>query len=451
MKILDIILAPWAIRPASLLEIRDLYQAHTRREKLDFKAWEAATGRPLGSESQPYQVDQGVAIVDVVGVLTKSPSMWNRLCGMSSMSEIGQVFQMALADPGVHSILLHVDSPGGTVDGTQELADQIFAARGIKPVVALADGTMCSAAYWVGSAADKVYSGSNTTAVGSIGVVATHVDVSGQQAKDGVTTTEITAGKYKRIATNYAPLSQEGRATIQAEVDYIYSVFVDSIATFRGVSVDTVLKDMADGRVFLGQQAVDAGLVDGVSTMGVLIDELNQQQMDQKAGAGAALDQPQPKSRSQEEPMKITREELEAQAPELIEALKAEGHKEGVEAGASAERSRIQGVQDQALPGHEALIATLAFDGKTTPGEAAMAVNAAEKAKRTTNLEKIRSEAPKPVDDGGDRGAGNEAKTNQEKWDADENLRSEFNGNFAAFESFQKGMARGNIRIKTGN
>lgn len=452
MRILDIILAPWAIRPDSLLEIRDLYQAHTKHEKLDLKAWEAATGKSLGSEPQPYQVVKGVGIVDVMGVLMKSPSIWNRLCGMSSMEQIGQAFQAAVEDPLVHSILLHVDSPGGTVDGTQELAQKIFAARGLKPIAALADGQMCSAAYWVGAAADQVYMVSDTTAVGSIGVVTTHTDISGYEAKNGIKTTEITAGKYKRISSSYAPLSEEGRATIQDMLDHIYSVFVDSVSTFRGVSVDTVLEQMADGRVFLGQQAVEAGLVDGVSTMDALIEELGQKSDARMAGAGAALPFSNPISRSEEEPiMTINREELEAQAPELASAIKAEGHKEGMEAGASAERDRIKGVLAQGLPGHEALVEGLAFDGKTTPGEAAMAVNAAEKAKRTTHLEKIRSEAPKPVDDGGDRGNGSEPKSAKEKWDADESLRAEFNDNFAAYEAYHKGLARGTVRIKTGN
>jgi uncharacterized protein YndB with AHSA1/START domain len=101
------------------------------------------------------------------------------------------------------------------------------------------------------------------------------MDVSGQQATQGVKTTEIFAGKFKRIASQYAPLSKEGRATMQQQVDYTYSLFVQAVATHRGVSVDTVLQDMADGQIFLGQQAIDAGLVDGASTLDALIASLN--------------------------------------------------------------------------------------------------------------------------------------------------------------------------------
>lgn len=393
MRLLDIILAPWAIRPGSLLEIRDLYQAHTRREKLDIKAWEAATGQRLGSEPQPYRVVKGVGIVDVMGVLTKNPSVWNRLCGMSSMKQIGQAFQKAVKDPKVHSIILRVDSPGGMVDGTQELASAIYGARGTKPITALADGQMCSAAYWVGAAADKVYAVSDTTAVGSIGVVATHQDVSGMESKDGIKTTEITAGKYKRIASSYAPLSEEGRATIQAQVDYIYSVFVDSISMFRGVPVEKVLEQMADGRIFLGQQAVSAGLVDGVSTLDALIREMGQKNDAHIEGMGQESSAVMARGRDARPQFNHipSFEELEDQAPEIFAAIKAEGYKEGVKAGASAEKERIKGVFAQGIPSHKALIEGMAFDGKTSPGEAAMAVNAAMRTRRASPIDKIRS------------------------------------------------------------
>ena len=94
-----------------------------------------------------------------------------------------------------------------------------------------------------------------------------HVDISGAEKQAGVKTTEITAGKYKRVASQYGPLTEDGRSDIQSKVDYIYSVFVDDVARNRGVDAAMVVKNMADGRVFIGRQAVDAGLVDGVATL----------------------------------------------------------------------------------------------------------------------------------------------------------------------------------------
>ena len=315
-----------------------------------------------------------MAVISIQGIITKADSAWNRICGMTSSALAQQDLKAALQDSQAHSILLWIDSPGGMVDGAQDLAQAVFAARGQKPLVSLADGCMCSAAYWVGAAAEKVYITSDTTEVGSIGVVAAHTDVSAQEAQMGIKTTEITAGAYKRIASQHGPLSEPGRATIQAQVDHIYQVFVDSISTSRGVSVDTVLADMADGRVFLGQQAVTAGLVDGVSTMADMIAQLNEDRMTRRPGVGAASIPPKPPS--QENAMSITREQLAAEAPELLTAILAEGEAKG----AAAETARVKGCLDTAQPGYEAQALALALDGKTTPGEASLAIGATMKA-----------------------------------------------------------------------
>lgn len=369
MRILDLILSPWAITPEGLTEIHSLVLAHRRGEKVDLKAWEAASGRPAGSEREPYQVVDGVAVIPLQGVMTKADSAWNRFCGMTSTGLLRSDLQTALQDPSVHSILLWVDSPGGQVDGTQELADAVFAARAVKPIVSLADGCMCSAAMWVGAAAEKVYITSDTTATGSIGVVTSHVDISRAEEQWGQKTTEITAGKYKRIASQYAPLSEEGRAAIQAQLDHIYSIFVDSIATFRGVSPDVALAQMAEGRVFLGKQGIEAGLVDGVSSMSSLITQLNQERRSWTPGAGAAS---QPSTTHMEEPMPITREQLQAEAPELLNTILADGQAQG----RAEELARVTGCRDAAIFGYEKAALEMAFDGKTTPAQATAAINA---------------------------------------------------------------------------
>jgi len=378
MRILDILNGAWAMAGSRVQEIRELYFAHTRREKLDLRAWEAATGRPVGSERDPYQLVDGVAVISISGVITKVDSAWNRICGMTSSQLAQQDLQAALNDRMAHSILLSIDSPGGMVDGTEELANAVFAARQVKPIVALGDGCVCSAAYWIAAAAEKVFITSNTTEVGSIGVVTAHTDISQAEAQRGVKTTEITAGAYKRIASQFGPLSQEGMTYIQGQLDHIYTLFVDSIAKFRGVSVDTVLADMADGRVFLGQQAVEAGLVDGVSTQADLIKQLNEERNSwTPTTAGAQQSNVHPlKPQVTEGTMPITREQLAAEAPDLLNAIKAEGHAEGSE----AQLARVKGCLAASLPGHEAMAMELALDGETTPGAAALTINAAENA-----------------------------------------------------------------------
>jgi len=383
MKLLDVVTSPWAIEPQKLVEIHGIYATHLRGEKIDIAGVEQRLGRPLANEQQAYQVIDGVAVLPIEGVIAKRANLFMQISGGVSSELVARDVRTALADPAVHSIILAIDSPGGTVDGTQALADVVASGKGIKPIVTLANGTMASAAYWVGSHAQAVYIADSTTAVGSIGVVASHTDVSGAESQRGIKTTEIAAGKFKRVASQYAPLSADGLQTIQDQVDYYYSLFVGAIASARGVSDKVVLRDMADGRMFIGQQAIDAGLVDGVATLDQLIAQLNAD----RAGAAPASTQPGAAMPT------ITRVQLAADAPDVLAAILAEGHA----AGATAERARIQGIEGQALPGHEKLIAAMKFDGTSTPADAAMAVNAAERGLRAAHATAAENESPKPV------------------------------------------------------
>jgi capsid assembly protease len=276
MRVIDVINSPWAIMPDKLLEIRAIYATHLRGDKIDLEAVEARIGRPMKSEHVPYQMDGGTAIVSIDGVLGKKMNLFTQISGGASTQMIQQDFQAAMDDPAVKSILLVIDSPGGTVDGTENLADAIYASRGKgKPIVALGDGTMASAAYWIGSAADEVYASDKSAKIGSIGVVATHEDFSQAEHQAGVKVTEISAGKYKRIASSHEPLSAEGRASIQDMVDHIYTNFVDGVARNRSTTSEVVSEKMANGKIFLGHQAVKAGLVDGVSTQSALVRSMN--------------------------------------------------------------------------------------------------------------------------------------------------------------------------------
>lgn len=257
--------SPWAILPEKLNELFSAYGTHMR-EKHDLSSDGKQKKRP-----ESYDVVNGTAIISLVNIITKNLTFWSFLFGGTSSVEVGEQVKSALSDPDIEGILLYIDSPGGTVDGTQELANLIYSSRGRKPIVAFSDGMMASAAYYIGSAADKIYISGDMVSVGSIGVVATHVDYSEWEKKLGIKSTEIYAGKYKRITSQYQPLSEEGRENIQDRVDYMYSIFVDDVAKQRGVSPEAVLKNMADGKIFIGKQAIKAGLVDGVSTQDRLL------------------------------------------------------------------------------------------------------------------------------------------------------------------------------------
>lgn len=279
---LGMLSSPWAIEPSKLLEIQGLYAARLRDEKADIAAIERRIGRPLANEARAYENIDGVAVLPIEGVIAKKMNMLMQISGGTSAQLAEQSLRAAINDSAVHSIVLSIDSPGGTVDGTETLAKAVFEARSAKQIVSLASGCMCSAAYWIGSAAQSVYIADRTTTVGSIGVVTSHVDVSGAQSLQGLKTTEISAGKYKRIASNYAPLSSDGKQSIQDQVDYLYSLFVDAVAKNRNVATNVVLRDMADGKIFIGKQSIDAGLVDGIATLPGLISMLNESK---KSGA----------------------------------------------------------------------------------------------------------------------------------------------------------------------
>ena len=440
MQVLDVLCSPWAIQPDKLLELRAIYLAHARGDGVDIAAVEAKLGRKLDNTPKRYSVVDGVAVLPLDGVLAKRMNLFMQVSGGTSTQLAARDLRDALNDPEVHSVVLAVDSPGGTVDGTQALADMVrAAASGEKPIVTWASGTMASAAYWIGSAGLQAYIGDATTQVGSIGVVATHVDVSAAEAQKGVRTTEITAGKYKRVASAYAPLSEEGRKTLQDQVDYTYSVFVDAVAQNRRVSVDQVLERMADGRVFLGAQAIDAGLVDGIATLDEVVAGMKKRRM--SASSTASI--------TQEQSMSITREQVAAEAPDLVASLQAEG--------AAAERARIKAVEDQSLPGHEKLIAALKFDGKTTGPEAASQVLAAERKSRETAGAALLADAPQPVphvsapaytpaaDQSDDTSIPVEDRC-KAKWDASAEIRREF-GSLKTYTAFVKASERGVARI----
>jgi signal peptide peptidase SppA len=461
MKILDVINSPWAIQPSKLMEIQGIYATHLRGDKIDIKGVEAALGRPLNNQPMGYSVTDGVAVLPINGVISKRMNLMQQISGGTSSELVASDLKAAMNDPAVKAIILQIDSPGGTVDGTETLGNLVRQANAVKPVVAFADGMMASAAYWIGSAASSIYISDSVAQIGSIGVVATHQDISAAEATRGVKTTEITAGKFKRAASQFGALTETGKQTIQDQVDTIYSVFVQAVATNRGVSVDTVLENMADGRVFIGQQAIDAGLVDGVSTLDALIAKLSQQ------GAGAMVSARKPVATMQpavaaesvnitgETDMPITMQQLLAEAPDVAEALRAEGAAAATPAAATAERERIQSVFAQSMPGHDALINSLAFDGKTSGAEAAVAVLGAEKKLRATALSDRRADAPDPAPHaaapaGSSQEAADTSLSVEERckasWDKDANVRAEF-GTLASYTAYTRGLESGRVRV----
>jgi ClpP class serine protease len=170
----------------------------------------------------------------------------------------------------VHAILLHVDSPGGEVSGIAEFADRLFAARSQKPITAYVSDLGASAGYWLASAADQVVV-AETAALGSIGVVMAVRDPQAQKAKE----IEFVSSQSPNKRPN--PGTESGKAQYQSLVDALGDVFVGAVARNRGVDPEIVLSDFGGGGLFIGQQAVDAGLADTVGSFEQTLRDLAEQ------------------------------------------------------------------------------------------------------------------------------------------------------------------------------
>ena len=231
-----------------------------------------------------------------VGVITIAGSLTNGDRGygsyMTTYNEIREAMVQAAADPSIRSILLDIKSGGGSVQGLSDTADLVRKVDAkVKPVHSFSDSSMASAAYWLGSSARKVHA-SDMAEVGSVGVLAIHKEYTKMLENDGITPTVIRSGDHKALGNPYERLSEKAEATIQAQVDHMAGVFDNYIADRRGMTVDTFKKKAGEGRVFVGQQGVDAGLVDSITTFDALVSKLESAGSKQPTPTGIPTQRP---------------------------------------------------------------------------------------------------------------------------------------------------------------
>ena len=223
---------------------------------------------PARSEAASFPI--GIAVIPVHGTLVRRSLGVDAASGLTSYSEIGARLEAALVDPQVAGILLDIDSPGGEAGGVFELADRIRVANELKPVWAHANDSAYSAAYALGSAASRLTL-SQTGGVGSIGVIALHVDQSVKDAKEGIAYTAIYAGSHKNDFSPHEPLSPEAATTLQAEVDRLHAIFVEHVAQGRGIDPDAI-RGLEAGLLF-AEAAVASGLADAVVSFEQVVGE----------------------------------------------------------------------------------------------------------------------------------------------------------------------------------
>ena len=211
--------------------------------------------------TQPFAMIDGIAVIEIAGTLVHRGAWIGQSSGLTSYEGIAAQLQAAVADPGVRGIALDIDSFGGEVAGAFDLADRIRAARAQKPVHAFVAEHALSAGYVLASQADRIIL-PRTGAVGSIGVVALHTDMSGALDQKGIAVTLIHAGAHKVDANPYQPLHEAVHDQMQRELEVVRFLFAETVAAGRGDRLPHASALATEAAVFRGVVAIAAGLAD---------------------------------------------------------------------------------------------------------------------------------------------------------------------------------------------
>lgn len=261
--------------------------SHQTFDLAEFRKREITAEMKALYESSAFRmsVDNGVATIPILGPIIKSA--WP---GEVDPMLIVRDAARAAADDTIKTVMLKIDSPGGTVAGTAQAADAIAYLASKKKVYAYFEDSAYSAAYFIGSQATKIYMNA-TGGAGSIGVRTMLIDDSKYLANLGITVHNVTTGKFKAVGAMGRPITEEDLAYIQGEINALFDAFVDAVNSGRKISKKAI-REM-EARIYIGQQAVDAGLVDAIlpieSVYGILAKEAKRGVVNSRASAQLAL------------------------------------------------------------------------------------------------------------------------------------------------------------------
>lgn len=250
---------PWAILEQELEKIIAIASRQN-----DIQAVLAKGGQRL-ENTHKTMIRDGVAIIPVYGSIFRRANLMTEVSGATSTEIIARDFNSALNNKDVNAIVFDMDSGGGQANGISELSSMIFNARGKKPIKAYAGGSFASACYWLGSSCDEVII-NNTGIAGSIGAMLSFDDDTEAKEKNGI--------RQMKYISSVSP-HKNSNSELQKLVDSLGAIFVENVARNRGVTTDFVLKNYGQGGLFVGQEAVDAGLADRVGTLEEVIASLS--------------------------------------------------------------------------------------------------------------------------------------------------------------------------------
>ena len=271
LLVAEYLATPWALMPERLSAVTAVIARWSGDAPASDEVMHSVAAdrnaRDARRQSSVSNSGGGIAVLPLYGIVTQRGNMVDDVSGpgTASTQQFSNLLRAALQDETVSQILIDIDSPGGSVYGVAELADEIVSARAQKPVVAIANSLAASAAYWIGCSASEFYVTPGGE-VGSIGVWQAHQDYSKAMDEAGVKTTLISAGKFKVEGNPYAPLDEEAQGFMQSRVDDYYAAFTKAVAKGRGVPISQVRDGMGQGRVLGADAALASSMVDGIAT-----------------------------------------------------------------------------------------------------------------------------------------------------------------------------------------
>jgi ClpP class serine protease len=255
----------WAMERGTFSRLLDIVDRHATGVKLDAQALESAIGKGRNSQDMPEMVIQdGTAVIPIQGVIARHASAVSNISGPrgTSVSQIRSELRAAMADDDVDRIVFDVDTPGGSVDGIADLADEIAAAS--KPTTAVVESMMASAGVWLMSGVDRIVAG-QTARVGSVGVVAVMTDTSHRDHDAGITRTVVTSGRAKGGGMG-GKVSSDHVANRMEIVDTLAGIFFDTMEARRGLDTEQMAA-IREGGLFVAEEARRHGLVDEIGSM----------------------------------------------------------------------------------------------------------------------------------------------------------------------------------------
>ena len=214
-----------------------------------------------------------VAVIPVHGFISHKASIYSALGLESSSEQIAKWVEQAANDPSIGAIVLDVDSPGGSASGLSTTTEKIKSMRGKKPIIAVSNTLMGSAAYFLASASDEIVADPDAE-TGSIGTLAFHFDISKMLDDAGIKVTKFASSKFKGEGFPYEPLSEEAKEHFQEMVDSYSEVFHSAVAANRGKSISDIKQNFGQGRTLRASKAKEVGMIDRIGSLESVINRL---------------------------------------------------------------------------------------------------------------------------------------------------------------------------------